>query len=63
MATYSVKNEALGARGIGDFLIEADASLDSVELSEDAALLLGELNGVTVKESKPKPTPKADDAK
>lgn len=50
MATYSVKNENPGARGVGGFLIEAGASLDVVELTEDEALLLGELDGVTVKE-------------
>jgi hypothetical protein len=63
MAAYSVKNETPGARGVGDFLIEAGASLESVELSEDDALLLGELDGVTVKEVKAAAKPKADDAK
>lgn len=49
MALYSVKNEALGARGVGDVLVEAGATVE-IELTEDEALLLGDLDGVTVSE-------------
>lgn len=57
MALYTVKNEALGARGVGSVLIEA-LSVAEVELTEDEARLLGGLDGVTVSgvsTSKPDP--------
>ncbi len=53
MAAFDITNESKGARFVGAFLIEAGASLETVELSEDDALLLGQLDGVEVKESKP----------
>ena len=60
MAAYTVTNEALGARGVGSFLIEPNATIESVELTEEDALLLGELEGVTVKEFKAAPKAKAE---
>ena len=61
MALYKVTNDALGARGVGSFLVDAGQTVDAVELTEDDALLLGDLDGVTVKEAKAeKPAPKAD---
>ncbi len=62
MATYNVTNEAKGARFIGTFLIEPGATAEGVELAEDDAILLGDLDGVTVKEAKaaPKAEPKAE---
>lgn len=64
MAVYLVKNEALGARGVGEILIEAQSEAE-VELTEDQALLLGDLDGVTVSEpAKPaKGKPAAEPAK
>jgi len=47
MASYTVTNEALGARGVGLVLVDAGATVD-VELTDDEALLLGEMDGVTV---------------
>ena len=52
MARYVVINEALGARGVGDFLIGAGATCADIELTDDEALLLAEFDGVTVTESK-----------
>ena len=60
MAAYTVTNEALGARGVGSFLIEPNATIESVELTEEDALLLGDLDGVSVKEFKAAPKAKAE---
>ena len=60
MAAYTVTNEAPGARGVGSFLIEPKSAIESVELTEEVALLLGELEGVTVKEFKAAPKAKAE---
>ena len=60
MAAYSVTNEALGARGVGSFLIEPKSAIESVELTEEDALLLGDLDGVSVKEFKAAPKAKAE---
>ena len=54
MPVYNIANEAPGARGVGSFLIEPKSALEGVELSEDDALLLDGLDGVTVTESKAK---------
>ena len=62
MAAYTVTNEAPGARGVGSFLIEPNATIESVELTEEDALLLGDLDGVTVKEFKAKAAEKAEKA-
>lgn len=50
---YTVTNEALGARGVDALLFEAGETREGVELTDDQALLLGELDGVTVKADKP----------
>ena len=50
---YTVTNNAPGARGLVNFTIEAGATLEGVELTDDEALLLGELDGVTVADDKP----------
>ncbi len=67
MALYNIKNENPGARGVGDFLVDAGEAALAVELTEDEALLLGEFDGVTVKEaraeSKPEPKAKTDESK
>ena len=60
MATYNVTNEAKGARFIGTFLIEPGATAEGVELTEEDALLLGDLDGVSVKEFKAAPKAKAE---
>ena len=60
MAAYTVTNEALGARGVGSFLIEPKSAIESVELTEEDALLLGDLDGVSVKEFKAAPKAKAE---
>ena len=60
MAAYTVTNEALGARGVGSFLIEPQSTVESVELDEVDALLLGDLDGVTVKEFKAAPKAKTE---
>jgi hypothetical protein len=52
MTAYKVTNEALGARGVGDILVDAGQTIESVELTEDEALALGEFDGVTVAEAK-----------
>jgi len=56
---YKVTNGALGARGVDGLLFEAGQTYDSVELTDDQVLLLGELEGVTVEPVKPN-KPKAD---
>lgn len=50
---YTVTNNAPGARGLVNLTIEAGEVREGVELTDDEALLLGELDGVTVEEVKP----------
>jgi hypothetical protein len=45
MATFTVKNNAPGARGVGSVLIEAGATSE-VELTDEEAKLLGDFEGV-----------------
>lgn len=65
MAIYTVTNEAPGARGVGDFLIDAGATIDGVELDDASAAVLGAIDGVTVIGGADKPRrgrpPKGDD--
>ena len=49
---YTVTNSSPGARGLVNLTIEAGEVREGVELTDDEALLLGELDGVTVEESK-----------
>lgn len=55
MATFNITNGSKGLRFIGAVSLEAGETMEGVELSEDDALLLGDLDGVTVEEVKPKP--------
>jgi hypothetical protein len=61
MATFTVKNNAPGARGVGLVLIEAGATSE-VEMTDDEAKLLGDLEGVEVSKGKTA-KPKGDDGK
>lgn len=56
---YTVTNSALGARGVAEFLVDAGATVEGVELTEDEVLLLGEFADVTVTELKASPKAKA----
>jgi hypothetical protein len=60
MPTYNITNEAPGARGVGSFLIEANSELNGVELAETDALLLSELDGITIKAAKAEKPAKAE---
>lgn len=60
--SYTVKNGAMGARGVGSKLIEAGAEV-VLELDDEEAVLLSELDGIELTEAKPaKGKAKADDA-
>lgn len=58
MTKYDITNEAKGARGIIGFIVEAGASAEGVDLTDEQALLLGDMDGVTVVETKAKPDEK-----
>ena len=53
MMAYTVTNSSPGARGLFNLTIEAGEVREGVELTDDEALLLGDLDGVTVEEVKP----------
>lgn len=59
--SYTVKNGALGARGVGEKLVDPGAEV-VIDLSEDEAVLLSELDGIELAETKAaKAKSKADD--
>jgi hypothetical protein len=54
MMAYTVVNSSKGARGVGSILIEAGETREGVELTNDEALLLSDLDGVKVESDAPR---------